>query len=83
MGAQACMCISSVKNWPPWTAGGIKEVVVHQESGLLVALGLTCPENHEPQAPAALALNLAAAIQSLLSDPEKRRVMGEKARKRV
>jgi D-inositol-3-phosphate glycosyltransferase len=29
------------------------------------------------------ALNLAAAIQTLLSDPEKRRIMGEKARQRV
>ena len=63
--------------------GGIKEVVLPQETGLLVPLGHKCPEDHEPQAAAALALNLAAAIQSLLSDPEKRRVMGEKARRRV
>jgi starch synthase len=63
--------------------GGIKEVVVPEETGLLVPLGHKCPEDHEPQAAAALALNLAAAIQSLLSDPERRRVMGEKARRRV
>jgi glycogen synthase len=63
--------------------GGIKEVVLPQETGLLVPLGGQCPETHEPQDAAALALNLAAAIQSLLSDPEKRRVMGAKARRRV
>ena len=63
--------------------GGIKEVVAHQETGLLVPFDHKCPENHEPQAAAAFALNLAAAIQSLLSDPERRRIMGDKARRRV
>ena len=63
--------------------GGIKEVVARQETGLLVPFDHKCPGNHEPQAAAAFALNLAAAIQSLLSDPERRRVMGEKARRRV
>ena len=63
--------------------GGIKEVVLPEETGLLVSLGHQSPETHEPQAAAALALNLAAAIQSLLADPEKRRIMGEKARRRV
>lgn len=63
--------------------GGIKEVVVDRETGLLVPLESHCPGEHEPQAAAALALNLAAALQSLLSHPEKRRSMGEKARKRV
>lgn len=63
--------------------GGIKEVVVDQDTGLLVPLEHHCPAEHEPQAAAALALNLAAAMQALLSNPEKRRVMGEKARKRV
>jgi alpha-maltose-1-phosphate synthase len=53
------------------------------ETGLLVPLGQACPDDHEPQVAAALALNLAAAIQPLLSDPESRRVMGEKARRRV
>ncbi|MFZ5453335.1 MAG: glycogen synthase [Thermodesulfobacteriota bacterium] len=63
--------------------GGIKEVVVDQETGILVPLEHHCPAEHEPQAAAALALNLAAAMQSLLSNPEKRRIMGEKARRRV
>jgi starch synthase len=63
--------------------GGIKEVVVHQETGLLVPFDHQCPEDHEPQAAAELAQALAQAINTLLSDPEKRRAMGLKARKRV
>jgi starch synthase len=63
--------------------GGIKEVVAPRETGLLVPFTHPCPEDHEPQAAAELARNLAEAMNSLLSDPEKRRAMGEKARKRV
>lgn len=63
--------------------GGIKEVVVHQETGLLVPFDCQCPEDHEPQAAAELAQGLAQAINTLLSDPEKRRAMGLKARRRV
>ena len=63
--------------------GGIKEVVATRKPGSWCRLDHKCPEDHEPQAAAALALNLAAAINALLSDPEKRRTMGEKARRRV
>lgn len=63
--------------------GGIKEVVAHQETGLLVPFDPKCPEEHEPQAAAELARNLATAMNALLSDPEKRRIMGNKARRRV
>jgi len=63
--------------------GGIKEVVAPQETGLLVPFDHKCPEDHQPQAAAELARDLAEAINELLSDPEKRRTMGNKARKRV
>lgn len=63
--------------------GGIKEVVVPQETGLLVPLVHPCPENHQPQAATELARDLAQGINTLLSDPEKRRSMGIKARQRV
>jgi starch synthase len=63
--------------------GGIKEVVAPQETGLLVPFDHKCPEDHEPHAAAELARNLAEAMNALLSDPEKRRTMGNKARRRV
>jgi starch synthase len=63
--------------------GGIKEVVVPEETGLLVPFDHQCPEDHEPQFAAELAQNLAQAMNALLKDPEKRRAMGEKARLRV
>ncbi len=63
--------------------GGIKEVVVHNETGLLVPFALKCPENHEPQAAERFARDLAQAVNALLSDPEKRKTMGIRARKRV
>jgi alpha-maltose-1-phosphate synthase len=63
--------------------GGIKEVVAPQETGLLVPFDHKCPEDHEPQAAVKLARDLATAINTLLSDPEQRRTMGVKARRRV
>ncbi|MFH1597374.1 MAG: glycogen synthase [Pseudomonadota bacterium] len=63
--------------------GGIKEVVAPQETGLLVPFDHKCPEDHEPHVAAELARNLAEAMNALLSDPEKRRTMGNKARRRV
>ena len=49
--------------------GGIPEVVVHRETGLLVPAG-------NPGA-------LAAAVTELLSDPDRARTLGERARERV
>jgi starch synthase len=63
--------------------GGIKEVVVPEETGLLVPFDHQCPEDHEPQAARELATNLAQAMNALLKDPQTRRTMGEKARLRV
>jgi starch synthase len=63
--------------------GGIKEVVVHEETGLLVPFDLKCPEDHTPRVMAQFARELAAAINGLMASPEKRRDMGHKARERV
>src|ERR1700691_6700411 len=62
--------------------GGIKEVVVDGETGFLV------PFDHDPSTsfpldPDRFARDLAAALNSLLADPEKRRRFGEAGRKRA
>ncbi len=63
--------------------GGIKEVVVHEETGLLVPLDLRCPEDHKPKGAEQFARELAGAINELMAAPEKRAAMGKKARARV
>jgi starch synthase len=62
--------------------GGIPEIVVHQETGILVPLVLT-PEGPEPQDPDQFSLDLASAINGLLSAPDKIKSMKIKARQRV
>jgi alpha-maltose-1-phosphate synthase len=62
--------------------GGIPEVVVPEETGLLVDLTLR-PGTFEPAEPAAFSSALAAAINRLGRDPELRRRMGEQGRKRA
>lgn len=61
--------------------GGIPEVVVHGETGLLVPFDPRSPE--DPGAGKQLARALAEAINELLEDPERRAEMGKKARSRV
>ncbi|MDI6853068.1 MAG: glycogen synthase [Deltaproteobacteria bacterium] len=63
--------------------GGIKEVVIHEETGLLVPFDLKCPDDHKPKAAAHFARELAEAINLLLRDPKKRAAMGKRARERV
>jgi starch synthase len=63
--------------------GGIKEVVLPGETGLLVPLAATCPEDHKAKAAQKFARDLAAAVNRLLDDPETRQEMGIKARQRV
>ncbi|MCJ8501964.1 glycogen synthase [Desulfatitalea alkaliphila] len=63
--------------------GGIPEVVRHGETGLLVPFAPAGPEDPEPLDPEAYARDLAAAINELLAAPEKRRLMGIAARRRV
>jgi glycogen synthase len=63
--------------------GGIPEVVVHGESGLLVPFEPVGPHNFEPKNAPQFSKDLAAAVNDLLRSPEKRRDMGVKARQRV
>ncbi len=62
--------------------GGIPEVVVQGETGLLVDLALR-PGTIEPAEPAAFAAALAAAINRLAGDPALRTAMGKRGRQRV
>jgi glycogen synthase len=63
--------------------GGIKEVVVHGKTGLLVPLEPRGEGDFEPRDPDRFARDLAAAVNSLLDDPEARARMGARARERV
>jgi glycogen synthase len=63
--------------------GGIPEVVVDGDTGLLVGLEARGPEDFEPKDPARFSRGLAEAINSLLESPERRKAMAAKARKRV
>ena len=62
--------------------GGIREVVVPEETGILVDPGLT-PGGFEPADPAAFAAALAAGINRLARDPELRARFGAAGRARV
>lgn len=63
--------------------GGIKEVVVHDRTGLLVPFEPLGGTDFEPKDPDRFARDLAAAVNSLLADPEKLDRMGHRARERV
>jgi starch synthase len=63
--------------------GGIPEVVEHGETGLLVVPEAGSATDVEPQHPDRFARDLAAAVNTLVADPELRRRMGRRARERV
>jgi starch synthase len=63
--------------------GGIPEVVVPGETGILVPFDAKGPEDFEPKDPEAFSRGLAAAANAVLDDGELRRSMGKKSRKRV
>jgi alpha-maltose-1-phosphate synthase len=63
--------------------GGIPEVVVHGETGLLVRFEPVSSQDFEPKAPEQFSKDLAAAVNSLLDDPAALQAMGRKARARV
>ena len=63
--------------------GGMKEVVVHGETGLLVPLEQQRESPFEPVDPDAFARDLAAGINELLGDPDRRTRMGKAGRQRV
>jgi glycogen synthase len=63
--------------------GGIPEVVLPEETGLLVPLESWGSANFEPRDPDRFARDLAAAVNRLLDDPTLRDDMGRRARHRV
>jgi glycosyltransferase involved in cell wall biosynthesis len=63
--------------------GGIPEVVVDGETGLLVPVALRADDPMSPQDPAEFARDLASAVNRLMGDPSLRRRMGEAGRRRA
>jgi starch synthase len=62
--------------------GGIVEVVVDGETGLLVPLD-QAPGDIEPRDPDAFAAAFAARLNELVADPERAREMGRAGRRRA
>lgn len=63
--------------------GGIKEVVVHGETGFLVPLVQMRESPFEPVNPSQFSRDLATRINELMADPAKRERFGKAGRKRV
>jgi glycogen synthase len=63
--------------------GGIPEIVVHGETGLLVPLDAEGNGSAEPRDPDEFVLALAGAINELMADPARRVEMGRAGRARV
>lgn len=63
--------------------GGIPEVVVPDETGLLVSFDPVGDGNFEPKYPEHFSRNLAAAVNELMGDEPRRRRMAERSRQRV
>jgi starch synthase len=63
--------------------GGIPEVVVEGETGLLVPVEFRSDDPMTPADPERLATDLAAAINLLMADPERRAAMGTAGRRRA
>jgi len=63
--------------------GGIPEVIVDNETGLLVPIETISPHSSEPKDPRKFSNDLATAVNHLVSSSEKTRDMGVKARERV
>jgi len=63
--------------------GGIKEVVVSGETGLLVPFESISETDFEPRDPRRFVQDLAGAINALLGDPKRLGEMGRKSRARV
>ena len=63
--------------------GGIKEVVVHNETGILVPVEQQKEAPFEPVNPDKFARDLANGINKVIADPALRKSMAKKGRKRV
>lgn len=65
------------------SVGGIKEVVVHGETGYLVSVDQMTESPFEPLHPGRFARDLAMRINELMADPHKRQKFGQAGRRRV
>jgi len=63
--------------------GGIPEIIVPSETGLLVDVDSTEGDTVEPADPDGFARRLANGVNELMGDPDRREKMGAAARKRV
>jgi alpha-maltose-1-phosphate synthase len=63
--------------------GGIPEIVVPGETGLLVPFEADGGDSPEPRDPDAFSRALARAVNELMAAPERRQAMGQAARRRV
>ena len=63
--------------------GGIPEVVVDGQTGVLVPFDAAGGDSFEPRDPRAFERDLAAAINSLMADPTRREAMGKAGRRRA
>jgi glycogen synthase len=63
--------------------GGIPSIVEDEKTGLLVTFEARGPVDFEPRDPEKFSRELAAAINSLMRDPERRHEMGRRGRERV
>jgi starch synthase len=63
--------------------GGIPEIVVEGETGLLVPVELDDTPARIPRDPEGFAIAIAAAVNSLVDDPTRAQAMGEQGRQRV
>lgn len=63
--------------------GGIREVVEHGHTGMLVPLDRSGESPYEPRDPEQFARDLAEAVQAVADDPESARKMGEAGRRRA
>jgi alpha-maltose-1-phosphate synthase len=65
------------------SVGGIKEVVVHGETGFLVSVEQMKESPFEPIHPERFSRDIAARINELMADPVKRQSMGRAGRRRA
>lgn len=63
--------------------GGIPEIIIHGETGLLVPIQSVSKTDFEPQSPAQFHQDLANDVNRILDDEELRHRMGKASRKRV
>ncbi len=63
--------------------GGIKEVVIPDETGLLIGFDPVSRTNFEPKEPEKFAQDLAEGVDQLIGDPARLQEMGQLSRQRV